>query len=184
VGGKAPFTYSWSPVAGLSNPLIANPVAKPAATTEYTVTVTDANGCVSTSSITITVADPLTVTAVTDDALIGTCPSSVANLQATASGGEGPYTYFWSPDAGLNDETIANPVAKPAVTTTYTVLVTDENGCTATANVTVVVAPALTATATATDYNIGTCPSSTSTLNVSVSGGEAPYTYCGIMQVR
>lgn len=48
-------TYSWSPATGLSNANISNPISTPSVTTTYTVTVTDALGCVGTSVITITV---------------------------------------------------------------------------------------------------------------------------------
>ena len=48
-------SYSWLPVGGLDNPAVANPVASPDATTTYTVTVTDANGCTSTDSVTVSV---------------------------------------------------------------------------------------------------------------------------------
>ncbi|WP_462252093.1 PKD domain-containing protein [Ferruginibacter sp.] len=48
-------TYSWSPVTGLSNPSIANPVSTPAATTSYTVTGTTINGCTAQSGVTVTV---------------------------------------------------------------------------------------------------------------------------------
>jgi len=44
-------TYTWSPVAGLSDPSISNPVAGPTVATTYTVTGTDINGCVNTASI-------------------------------------------------------------------------------------------------------------------------------------
>ncbi len=54
-GGTASFNYSWSPVTGLSNPSIANPVATPSVTTTYTLTVTDVNNCSSTSDITVAV---------------------------------------------------------------------------------------------------------------------------------
>jgi gliding motility-associated-like protein len=54
-------TYSWSPATGLSNPKIANPVAKPQVTTTYTVTVTTQNGCSSTDEVTITVLNPIQV---------------------------------------------------------------------------------------------------------------------------
>jgi len=55
-GTAGPYSYSWSPAAGLSNTSIANPTANPATTTTYTVTVTDIpSGCSSTSSVTITV---------------------------------------------------------------------------------------------------------------------------------
>ncbi|KAA3609214.1 MAG: T9SS C-terminal target domain-containing protein [Calditrichaeota bacterium] len=43
--GTPPFTYSWTPTAGLDDPNSANPVAAPNSATEYTVTVTDAAGC-------------------------------------------------------------------------------------------------------------------------------------------
>ena len=43
-------TYAWSPTTGLSNPSISNPTAAPGVTTTYTLTITDAAGCTSTSS--------------------------------------------------------------------------------------------------------------------------------------
>ncbi|MDB4089480.1 gliding motility-associated C-terminal domain-containing protein, partial [Flavobacteriales bacterium] len=50
------FTYSWSPVTGLSNSTIQNPIANPTSTTTYTVTVSD-SGCVRSSDVKITVID-------------------------------------------------------------------------------------------------------------------------------
>lgn len=49
------YTYSWSPADGLDDPLIANPVANPAQTTTYKLTVTNENGCSATDEITIEV---------------------------------------------------------------------------------------------------------------------------------
>ncbi|MBE0668932.1 MAG: hypothetical protein IH593_14830, partial [Bacteroidales bacterium] len=176
-GGEAPYSYSWLPIAGLSSAVIRNPVAAPASTTIYTVTVTDANGCTTTANVTVTVAPLLDVTATVDDGLIGTCPTSVARLSATVTGGEGGYTYLWDNAATLNDATRFNPVAKPGVTTVYTVTVTDANGCTDQATVTVNVAPVLGVTAIADDLIISTCPASVSHLDATVTGGESPYTY-------
>ncbi len=48
-------SYSWSPTIGLNDPLVANPVATPTSTTQYTVSVTGANGCVATDDVTVTV---------------------------------------------------------------------------------------------------------------------------------
>ncbi|MGC9330681.1 MAG: gliding motility-associated C-terminal domain-containing protein [Bacteroidales bacterium] len=60
----------------------------------------------------------------------------------TASGGSGSgYTYVWSPSTGLSSTTVANPIASPASTTTYTIVVTDGSGCTASDNVLVTVNP-------------------------------------------
>ncbi|PLX13447.1 MAG: hypothetical protein C0598_03455 [Marinilabiliales bacterium] len=50
-------SYSWYPTTGLSDPDIADPIAQPEFTTTYTVTVTDANGCVDTDEVTVVVND-------------------------------------------------------------------------------------------------------------------------------
>jgi gliding motility-associated-like protein len=57
-------------------------------------------------------------------------------VQLQASGGT---TYTWSPALGLSDPNIANPLANPEVTTTYTVTATTAAGCVSTAQVTVTV---------------------------------------------
>lgn len=68
VSGDPGFTYSWSPLNGLSNATISNPKAAPNATTTYTLTVTDTNGQVATRDFTLTVfprpADPTVTTPV------------------------------------------------------------------------------------------------------------------------
>ena len=56
-GGVAPYTYSWSPAGSLTGANTANPVASPMASTTYTVTVTDANGCTTTADVTVDVID-------------------------------------------------------------------------------------------------------------------------------
>jgi formylglycine-generating enzyme required for sulfatase activity len=63
---------------------------------------------------------------------------SSSQLNADASGGNGSFTYSWSPTTGLNNAHIKSPTATPTNTTTYTVTVSS-NGQTATGNVTVYV---------------------------------------------
>ncbi|HNW70864.1 MAG TPA: T9SS type A sorting domain-containing protein, partial [Bacteroidales bacterium] len=53
---NGPGTISWSPSTGLSNPNIAQPLASPAVTTTYTLTVVN-NGCIATDAVTITIGD-------------------------------------------------------------------------------------------------------------------------------
>ncbi len=53
--GTGTLTYAWTPVDGLDDPTAENPIAEPAATTTYTVTVTDENGCESTDDVIVTV---------------------------------------------------------------------------------------------------------------------------------
>ena len=50
-----PFTYDWSPPFGLSDSTIPDPIASPEETTDYTVTITDANGCMTTGLVSIVV---------------------------------------------------------------------------------------------------------------------------------
>jgi gliding motility-associated-like protein len=113
--------FSWSPGTSLDDSTLANPFAFPDSTTTYTVTYTDANGCVQSQSLTVNV-NPLPVVTVTPDTFY--CPGIPVGLQAT-----GGVSYTWTPALGLSDSSLANPLASPDDTTRYTVLVTDANGC-------------------------------------------------------
>lgn len=57
--------------------------------------------------------------------------------------GYGDYTFQWTPTTGLSNPNIANPIASPNSTTTYTLLVTDAKSCKVESSVTVTVDPAL-----------------------------------------
>lgn len=121
-------SYSWAPALGLSNTGISNPVANPVNTTTYTVTVTDANGCVASDQVQVTVNIPPTPTISPN--------SSICDGQSTSLSVGGGTTYLWS--TGSNASTIS---VSPNSTTTYYATVTDANACTATANTTVTVIP-------------------------------------------
>ena len=125
--------YSWSPIDGLSNPNIANPMASPAASTFYTVTVTDASGCTDEATTIVTLS--FTAGTVSSDILI--CEGDSTMLSAA-----GGLAYSWSPTVGLSDPNIATPIAKPTTTTTYTVSITSPDGCITQHDVTVTVQPA------------------------------------------
>ncbi len=71
------------------------------------------------------------------------CAGSSSQLNTTVTGGLAPYGYQWSPGTGLSGTTLANPVATPNTSRTYSVTVTDALGTTATGNVTVTVTPVL-----------------------------------------
>ena len=127
-GGNA---YQWSPSEGLSTTDISNPLANPAITTTYIVTVTDVNNCSATDDVAITVNPLPTANAGSDVAI---CIGN--NTQLSATGGT---TYSWSPSLGLSETTISNPVANPTITTTYIVTITDVNNCSATDDVVITV---------------------------------------------
>ncbi len=124
-------SYSWSPGANLTATNIFNPLATPVNTITYTVTITDANGCSANDAIAITVLPlPLANAGIDQDI----CINFTAQLNAT-----GGTSYLWSPNLTLSDSIINNPVSSTLATTTYAVLVTGANGCTASDSMTVTV---------------------------------------------
>ncbi|MGB1217276.1 MAG: T9SS type B sorting domain-containing protein, partial [Saprospiraceae bacterium] len=128
---EQPINYVWS------NGSVGSPIGNLGAGT-YTVTLTDALGCIATQTASIDEFDSPSVTA-EEDATIEQGESTP--ISATASGGTGGYIYQWLPTNGLSNPNDANPQAAPEVTTTYTVIVTDSNGCTGEAQVTITVLP-------------------------------------------
>lgn len=127
-------TYSWTPVAGLSNPAAESPVATPDITTTYFVTGTNNFGCTAADSVTVFI-NPAPVISSTGDTTI--CTGGSATL--FASGGT---SYAWEPSMQLNNANIANPVTNPATSNiVYVVTVTGSNNCTSKDSFTVAVKP-------------------------------------------
>ena len=100
----------------------------PVTTTSYTVVVTDMNGCQASADVTVNV-NPLPMADAGNDVSI--CDGDCATLTAT-----GGVSYLWS-----DGQTTASINVCPTSTTTYTVTVTDANGCENTDEVTVTVNP-------------------------------------------
>jgi gliding motility-associated-like protein len=172
--GATPLTYSWSPTTGLNDPNISNPVANPATSTVYVVTLTDVYGCSVTDDIAIIV-DSLPTSYAGTDQSIGACLTSpAANLNGSGSG-TGPLVYSWLPTTGVADPNTAVTTAHPTNTTVYTLTVTDLYGCTATDAINVIVDPAPVANA-GPDAVIGTCSWSMANLNGSATG-STPFGY-------
>jgi len=115
-------TYAWSPSTGLSNTTIANPVATPTTSTNYTVTIT--TGC-GTAEDSVWVIIDVPVATVGGTSPI--CNGTSSTLCATGGG-----TYLWD-----NSSTTSCITVSPAVPTGYTVTITDGFSCTATATMTV-----------------------------------------------
>jgi gliding motility-associated-like protein len=137
----------------------------------YVFTVTDANGCDTTLSATITEPQPLAlITTANDDPCNDAICQGSAGVSVT--GGTAPYTYLWPGGASTSS------VGQLCVGV-YSVTVTDANGCTQLASVTInQPAQALSALVTTTNE---TCNGlGNGTITVSPSGGTAPYTILGI----
>ena len=114
-------SYSWSPVNGLSCSNCANPTVTASATTIYFIEGTNASGCRSKDSIKINVTQPFDMIVSPNDTI---CPGKSIQLNANRA-----TRYQWSPAIGLNNPNIANPIATPSISTTYTVVGYDAMGC-------------------------------------------------------
>ncbi|MBP7496463.1 MAG: gliding motility-associated C-terminal domain-containing protein [Bacteroidales bacterium] len=86
-------------------------------------------GCSASVTQTVTVIGPVANAGVDKSICIGDNISIGGS--PTASSGAGAYKYSWTPSANINDNRLANPIASPTVSTTYTVIVADYlgNGC-------------------------------------------------------
>lgn len=159
-GGTPAYSYLWSP-GGQTTPTINNQCAG-----TYTCTVTDALGC--TGSVTVTITQPAAIA--NNVTVVNASCSGVCNGSANAnpSGGTAPYSYLWSPGA-ITTQNISGLCAG-----SYTLVVTDANGCTAQNIVTITQPQPLSAAVTATSSSCGLCTGSAS---VNVSGGTSPYAY-------
>lgn len=116
-GGTPAYTYSWGPTGG------TNASASGLAPGLYTCYVTDAVGCQMTRTFNIT--EPAQALAITASNGGNVCPGDSAALTGTATGGTAGYTYNWMP-GNLSG---SNVTSAQSGNTTYTLHVTDANGC-------------------------------------------------------
>lgn len=160
-GGASPYTYRWNPGNATAS-VIGN---RPAGT--YVVTVTDANACTTTASVTI---QQPAVISLSLQASSVTCNSDNGTATVLASGGAGSYAYSWFPssDTGATADNLSAG--------TYVVVVTDGNGCTHSGSVTVTALPVPVLrldSARSVTCNGGL----DGAVYCSVSGGAGPFTY-------
>lgn len=131
------YTFTWSPDYNLSDIDIFNPIANPELDTIYFVSVFDPmTGCTYIDSVSLDVGQPFDLELTPDTIL---CDIQGITLNVSASGSDN-YTYLWSPDDGTVSNIYGNsPVVSPTATTTYSVSVESDQGCSNSGNVDVIV---------------------------------------------
>jgi gliding motility-associated-like protein len=115
--------YSWSPVEGLSDPEIKDPIASPLKTTLYTVKVISGS-CFRTTTVNVIVNKIPKADAGPDKKILLAYDT---RLEGKAAGDE--IDFFWTPSTGLDDPRSLNPKASPGRSTTYTLNVVSRLGC-------------------------------------------------------
>ena len=160
-GGTTAYSYLWSNAASTAS--ITGVMAG-----TYTVTVTDANSCTDTASVTITQPDSIIVSIALDSSV--SCNGlSDGGATASASGGAGSYSYAWS-----NASTMAS--ISGVVADTYAITITDANGCMDSSSIVITQPDSLIASASV-DANISCNGMMDGMASAMVSGGTAGYTY-------
>jgi gliding motility-associated-like protein len=158
-----PATGSWTG----SSFVTTGGVFTPSSVGVYTLTYSIGSGsCLSTDQKVITVYTLPTVS-VNDPTI---CAGAQATLTATGASGQTPYTYSWSPAAGLSATSGASVTTSPATSTSYTVTVSDAHSCTATDVSAITVNPIPTANA-GSDVSICNGSSNNSLTGFSPAGG-------------
>ncbi|MBK8657475.1 MAG: choice-of-anchor L domain-containing protein [Bacteroidetes bacterium] len=158
-GGTSPYNYNWN--GGVTTPNRSGLSAG-----SYSLTVTDANSCTTSTSATIVQPTALAASSVATDVLCSGGNDGAVNL--TVAGGTSGYTYNWSNGSVLED--LANLMIG-----NYTVTATDANGCTV-AHTAAVSEPAPLQATTIT-ANVSCFGGTNGSVQLSVSGGVIPYMF-------
>ena len=116
-GGTPPLDFDWTGPGGFVSDQLAISLLRAGL---YTLTITDAAGCILAADYTLTSPEPMSITAVTADA---SCPDTPdGSIDLTITGGSGTLAYLWDDGVTTADRTSILPGD-------YSVDVTDENGC-------------------------------------------------------
>jgi plastocyanin len=177
LAGGGGVLYNWTPTTGLNFSNIANPIASPSVTTEYTLTTTSASGqCASTDNIIVTVL-PLAVSpaSVSVNRQI-VCNDDNGNIILSATGGSGSTLEWFAGSCGSSVIGTGNnlSIASPTESTHYFARWTNGCGSSACAEVTVSVPTAIAASISS--GNIA-CNGGSTVITVTASGGTGALQY-------
>ena len=160
-GGTSQYAYNWS-----NNTSNEDPSALLAG--NYSVLVTDAHGCTANASILIT--EPQAPLILTSSQInVGCFGNATGSIDLTPAGGTAQYTYAWSNNA--NNQDLVSLLAG-----TYTVLVTDAQGCTANASINIS-QPAAALSLSTLPVDVLCFGNNTGSVDLTVNGGTFPYGY-------
>jgi len=169
--GSTPYVYAWTNeeghILGSDSQLV---VDSPGA---YTLTVTGANGCEGSTSISVhqDIAPPCVTLCGTRTL---TCNESTAFVNAEICGGRAPFTYQWIDDCGAVIATTKDVALSFAGI--YTLTVTGANGCSSSNSVEVIDGINPPSVEAGPDRTLA-CAGDEIVLDATVSGGSCPYTY-------
>ena len=163
-GGVSPITYD----IGVGPTQVDNNSFIDLSEGTYNITVTDNNGCSVETVATIDNTPGVIIDLI--DNTDASCDQDNGQTTITISGGVGPFSYDLSGTVQVNNGTFLNLVED-----TYDLVVTDNNGCTATA--TIVIGGSEDISILSIDTTVENCGNQDGSATINISGGTAPITY-------
>lgn len=165
-GGTTPYTYTWTTTPPQNGSTASN---IPSGT--FTVNISDANGCASSNTVTLTQPSDVISNGGVNDTI---CLGAQGILIASATGGAGNYYYVWQPVNITNSGTLT---INPTSNTNYTVVAFDQNGCAGLPDTAKVVVYSLSPANVQTYGQTPICPGQSSLISALASGNTGPITY-------
>ncbi len=167
-GGTGNFSYLWNNPGQSTTSTVTGLSAG-----SYSVSISDSNNCSVDTSVFIAEPSPgLTVMVLAND--VNCFGGNDGTASVTPAGGTSPYFYLWDANAGSQTDSTATGLPSG----TYSVTVTDDNGCVLDTNSAVIVGqPATFISVFISQLNVFCFGDSTGTGMLSVSGGTSPYSY-------
>ena len=162
-GGTNPYSYSWNTI-----PVQTSSTATALSAGIFMVTVTDLNGCTNSNAITIT--QPTALTAPTSTLNVSCNGGNNGMALVVATGGIKPYNYTWTPKVSTSG------VATNLSAGTYSITVTDSNGCSAN-TIAVISQPLSLATSVVSTTNVSCNGGNNGSIVLNTIGGSPTYTY-------
>ncbi|MDG1238567.1 MAG: SprB repeat-containing protein, partial [Flavobacteriales bacterium] len=184
-GGLAPYNLSWLGTGGSSGDPVGDEIdnagenflISPLAADNYTVTITDASGCVETESFTIT--NPIAISQTNTKTHIACNGDGNGVIDFTVENGSAPYDISWTgPSNGSQNDAINISGGSYQITGLsggdYDVTITDNNGCVLIANANTINEPAI-LSQTNIKNEISCNGGTDGSVDITVTGGTAPY---------
>ena len=172
-GGSGAFSYSWT-----TSPVQTTATATGLSATpgNYTVTVTDNNGCTVSQKASVLITQPTNSISVTTSQVNVACNAgNTGSATAIVAGGSGTFSYAWTTSPVQTTATATGLSATPG---TYTVTVTDNNGCTVSQKANVLITqPTNSISVTTSQVNVACNGGSTGTATAIVAGGSGTFSY-------
>lgn len=162
-GGTSPYTVLWSPYPVPADSFQITGLC----TGNYLATVTDINGCVDTS--TYTVSAPFALSVSLDSSNVSCNGNNNGSITANITGGTAPFSYSWAgPCAPIADTNMIDNLCAGV----YTVTITDANNCSFQNTITISEPQPITNTPV---VNHANCGANDGSITMSLSGGTPPY---------